>query len=83
MRLIDADVFRKRYCEENCGNRKCVDDFDRCNFISELNNQTTAYDVDAVVKQLENLKCKKEIGSHKVMIREAIDIVKGGGIDGI
>lgn len=47
-----------------------------------INEQPTVYDVDKVVEQLEELKSEKDIGSHKVMIREAIDIVKGSGIDG-
>lgn len=62
MRLIDADNFKERYCEENCGDRKCVDDFDRCNFISELNNQPTDYDVAWVdFKTEEDYKRFEEI----------------------
>lgn len=44
-----------------------------------INEQPTVYDVDKVVKQLEKLKNEKEIGSHKVIVKEAIEIVKAGG----
>ena len=32
------------------------------------------------MEKLENLKSEKAIGSHKVIIKEAIEIVKQGGI---
>lgn len=64
MRLIDADNFKKRYCKETCGDRRCVDDFDGCIFIVDLDEQPTAYDVDKVLEQLEERteflrNCKK------------------------
>lgn len=89
MGLIDADklmlhlndyALQEAPFKGEDGNIAVYDAIVQCMEI--VKEQPTAYDVDAVVKQLENLKCEKEIGSHKVMIREAIDIVKGGGIDG-
>lgn len=62
MRLIDADDFKKKYCEENCGKRKCVDAMDKCNFILSLEEQPTAYDVEKVVEQLKELKIDIERG---------------------
>ena len=38
----------------------------------------TAYDLDKVVEKLEELKEEKMLGSHKVMLKEAIEIVKDG-----
>jgi hypothetical protein len=38
MRLIDTDDFKVKYCEENCGERKCRDEFDKCMFIECLDN---------------------------------------------
>lgn len=32
-KLIDAELLQKTYCDENCGDRKCVDAMDRCVFI--------------------------------------------------
>lgn len=94
MRLIDADEFKKDYCEENCGKRQCRDAMDKCIFIDGLDNQPTAYDIDKVVKNLEESK-KSIVGkydssipilenaSHKIAfnngIDKAIEIVKAGG----
>lgn len=46
----------------------------------EIKEMPTAYSVDKIIEELETLKEEKEIGSHKVMIKEAIEIVKQGGI---
>lgn len=45
---IDKKLLIDTYCEENCGNRKCVDAFDRCIFISHVLEQPVA-DVKKVV----------------------------------
>lgn len=73
MRLIDADVLVKDLLEqiplaENVPIFKDI-----------IESQPTAYDTDKVVERLEKLKNEKEIGSHKVMVKEAIEIVKAGG----
>ena len=64
--------------------------------IDEVNEQPTAYDPDKVVEQLEELKSlvpvnrilddivnekQKELGML-IAYRKAIEIVKGGGVDG-
>lgn len=64
--------------------------------IDEVNEQPTAYDPDKVVEQLEELKSlvpvnriledivnekPKELGML-IAYRKAIEIVKGGGVDG-
>lgn len=35
-RLIDADKLHMVYCNDNCGERKCVDAMDRCVFIDAV-----------------------------------------------
>lgn len=89
-KMIDAEKFKEHFCEENCGNRRCRDEFDKCTFIMALEQEPTAYDPDKVVEQLEDYgneetryykntpyeKCIEEC------IGKAIEIVKGGGVDG-
>ena len=87
-RLIDADKFKERFCEENCGKRKCRDDFDKCTFIMALEQEPTAYDPDKVVKQLEERSKEYNSGvrlhgkPEEMLTDEAIEIVKGGGVNG-
>lgn len=40
-RLIDADKLRMDYCNDNCGERKCVDAMDRCVFIDAVLDAST------------------------------------------
>lgn len=79
MRLIDADKLESV-------------DFSECTDLMEIMNvidaQPTAYDVDAVVEQLENERkfwenaYDSNLGKEKARSYEhAIDIVKGGGLD--
>ena len=94
-RLIDADVFieylglnAENSREENLGEIVTLEDFDA---------QPTAYDVNKVVEQLEDVGQKmsesKSIqkygksspANHRyykaVSVKRAIEIVKGGGVD--
>ena len=77
MRLINADKL------ENVDFSDCIDSMEIMNVIDE---QATAYDVDKVVKQLNEASCiarpvgwsrKKEI----IELKTAIEIVKAGGLD--
>ena len=99
MRLIDADALIQRTCEAEknvghvCNLAKTVMDGIR----SEVNNAPTAYDVDKVVEQLEDVGQKmsesKSIqkygksspANHRyykaVSVKRAIEIVKGGGVN--
>lgn len=53
-KLIDAELLQKTYCDENCGDRKCVDAMDRCVFIDAVINAPT---VDAVpIGKIEKIK---------------------------
>ena len=87
MGLIDADKFKQQvagmvismHYPANKANAQC----------ELIDAQPTAYDVDSVVKQLEKEKnpLYREDGSlmgERTVIRidKAIEIVKGGGVDG-
>ena len=58
---------------------KCLQEngwLDDTNIDELIETIPTAYSVDKVVEELGKLKNEKTIGSHKVMIKEAIEIVK-------
>lgn len=83
MGLIDADAL-KEYCMNAS---KSDDDFRRVSLAtlaSVIDAQPTAYDVDKVVEQLEELKRRYGIDEFAIkgIICKAIEIVKGGGVDG-
>ena len=83
MRMIDANKFR-RFAHEQLENDKLYSADDILEMIDE---QPTAYEVDAVVKELEDMKTKTfvsgitfdpyEFGACHA-IDKAIEIVKGG-----
>lgn len=86
MRLIDTDVLKEYYMRES----KSDDDFRRVSLAtlaSVIDAQLTAYDVDAVVEKLK--RRSKEYNSgvrlhgkpEEMLTDEAIEIVKGGGVD--
>lgn len=93
MGLIDADAL-KEYCMRAS---KSDDDFRRVSLAtlaSVIDAQPTAYDVDKVVEQLEELNkynlnladCMLDIQSHGlnrhfICLEDAIEIVKGGGVN--
>lgn len=59
-RLIDADELKKRFCEENCGNNRCVDYMDKCVWICSVEESKTVFDVDKVVEQIKSIKGKEQ-----------------------
>lgn len=82
MGLIDADAL-KEYCMRAS---KSDDEFRRVSLAtlaSVIDAQPTAYDVDKVVAQLEELKRRYGIEEFAIkgIICKAIEIVKGGGAD--
>jgi len=93
MRLIDTDVL-KEYCMRAS---KSDDDFRRVSLAtlaSVIDAQPTAYDVDKVVEQLKELNkynlnladCMLDIQSHGlnrhfICLEDAIEIVKGVGVN--
>ena len=85
-RLIDADELKERFCEENCGNNRCVDHMDKCVWICSVEESKTVFDVDEVIQQLEKLIEDKTSESGDdwytaQCLNEAVEIVKGGGIE--
>ena len=85
MRLIEAG----KILDNLSGMLKSMDDYDAVKKV--INDMPTAYDVDVVVEQLEELT-EEECTLHECGIRserckpciakKAIEIVKGGGVDG-
>lgn len=87
-RLIDADAFKRRVAGMAISNNYPANKANAwCELIDE---QPTAFDVDKVVKQwkiMQTKKCTiiKALRMKKcieVCIGKAIEIVKGGGVDG-
>lgn len=78
MRLIDADELKERFCKENCGQRTCVDNMDKCVWICSVEESKTAYNVDKVVEQLEEYLFEKYCIEGDAKIDE---IVKGDGVE--
>ena len=92
MRLIDADKFVE-YMAEKCDPNAVLDPIILAVIRGAVKEQPTAYDVDKVVKQLEELKSQvpvnrilddiikdkpKELG-QLIACGKAIEIVKAGG----
>lgn len=86
MRLIEAG----KILDNLSGMLKSMDDYDAVKKV--INDMPNAYDVDAVVEQLEK-NADKNRGFYKVNLNDnaqgqmlaylhAIEIVKGGGVDG-
>lgn len=86
-RLIDADAFKRQIAGMTIANSYSVN---KANALCELiDTQPIAYDVDAVVKQLEavdnQIEIQYENNYEKGLsdgIEKAVEIVKGGGVDG-
>jgi hypothetical protein len=78
MRLIDADNLNFEGQKYNKSQMKSILDF--------IDKQPTAYDVDKVVEQLEELRkeCEDPLQDYdpNYFIDKAIEITKGGGVDG-
>ena len=72
MRLINADKL------ENVDFSDCIDSMEIMNVIDE---QPTAYDVDAVVEQLDTY-ITKLVGRNAALYQTVMRIVKSGGVDG-
>ena len=89
MRLIDADDFFNRM---NNDTDLCAEmEFEGLKALKKyLDLQPTAYSVDKVVEELEKIRVKKTCNKEKCdtkelcricVVDDAIDIVKGGGVD--
>lgn len=82
MRLIDADKLRKKLLM-----MECMEDV-----VEVIDSQSTAFDIDKVVEELENQECEYQQydmptndyecgfeGGCEYAFRKAIEIVKAGG----
>ena len=87
MRIIDADKFKKQIAGMAIVNGYSVQKVNKiCELIDE---QPTAYDVDAVVEQLKEWTfnadvniCDGTMMNHNLIVsKNAIEIVKAGGIE--
>lgn len=78
MRLIDADKFNGKVIASHTGSGVIK--------LVAIDDVPTAYDPDKVVEQLEELRkeCEDPLEEYgpNYFINKAIEIVKGGGIDG-
>ena len=86
MRLIDADALKKNLKSVTLSNGTLVNTNAVLYLLEEY---PTAYDVDKIVEQLENERkfwenaYNRNLGKEKARSYEhAIEIVKGGGVDG-
>lgn len=76
-RLIDADAFKRRVAGMAFSNNYPANKANAwCELIDE---QPTAFDVDKVVKQLE--EDKRHTFDGCINKKKAIEIVKGGGLE--
>lgn len=79
MRMIDANKFR-RFAHEQLENDKLYSADDILEMIDE---QPTAYEVDAVVKELEDEIAENpeaSLGEYRAGLYRAIEIVRKGGV---
>ena len=74
-RLIEAG----KILDNLSGMLKNMDDYDAVKKV--INDMPTAYDVDAVVKQLDEY-ISKIVGRKSALYQTVKQIVKGGGVDG-
>ena len=80
-KLIDADIFLQNLINCDIG-RKSLD-----KVIEAVKKQPTAYDPDKVVEQLEDRSEEYNSGvrlhgkPEEMLTDDAIEIVKGGGVD--
>lgn len=83
MRLVDADALKKDLKSVTLSNGTLVN---TNSVLYLLEAYPTAYDVDKVVAQLEELRkeCEDPLQDYDTnyFIDKAIKIVKGGGVDG-
>lgn len=73
-RLIEAG----KILDNLSGMLKNMDDYDAVKKV--INDMLTAYDVDAVVKQLDEY-ITKIVGRKSALYQTVMQIVKGGGVD--
>ena len=88
-RLIDADDVKKMISDTFKKEKDVINSFWKMGtLMDKVDEIQTAYDVDAVVEQLEERSEEYNSGvrlhgkPEEMLTDEAIEIVKGGGVDG-
>ena len=88
-RLIDADDVKKMISDTFEKEKDVINSFwEMGTLMDKVDEIQTAYDVDAVVEQLEERSEEYNSGvrlhgkPEEMLTDEAIEIVKGGGVDG-
>lgn len=87
MRLIDADELVKVLHESLEGDAELTKDYELLGIDDFINAQPTAYDVDKVVEELGKKQNNKGFGGtiqeifYDSGLKDAIEIVKGGGMN--
>lgn len=88
-RLIDADDVKKMISDTFEKEKDVINSFWKMGtLMDKVDEIQTAYDVDAVVEQLEERSEEYNSGvrlhgkPEEMLTDEAIQIVKGGGVDG-
>lgn len=74
MRLIDVDKLMQDIRNTITEQSNTID------WLNLINRQPTAYDVDAVVEQLDEY-ITKIVGRKSALYQTIMQIVKGGGVD--
>ena len=80
MRLIDADVLIEAIKSQKVDNdaycKMCIET------MSEIaDEQPTAYDLETVIKQLEEFKAEAEQFNVLGLVTDMIEVVRKGGVD--
>ena len=84
MRLIDEEKLMKDI------QKTITEQYGTIDWMNLIHRQPVAYDIDNVVKQLEEIRVKKTCNKEKCdakelcricVVDDAIEIVKGGGVD--
>lgn len=83
MRLIEADDVKKMISDTFEKEKDVINRFwEMGTLMDKVDEIQTAYNVDAVVKQLEEFRGEMEQFGCGSMLADMIEIVRGGGADG-
>ena len=78
MRLIDADAMNEELFYKQVGGKENLITAESA--FEMVDAQPTAYDVEAVVEQLDTY-ITKLVGRNAALYKTVMQIVKGGGVD--
>ena len=75
MRLIDEEVLMKDIQKTITEKSSTID------WMNLIHRQPVAYDIDNVVKQLEEFRDEMKMFGCDGLLSDLIEVVKGGGVD--